>query len=276
MTHTTTEPAARAPAPAASVLDEHARGWRSKLWQAGLVLAVVFFASWYVDLLDFRTLANGVPAIATLLRESLPPDFTNVMDWVSPLLDTLAMSIAGTAIAVSASVPLAFLAARNTTPHPAVFHLTRTLLNGLRSVPELIMGIIFVAAVGFGALPGVLALGLHSIGMVGKFFAEAIEHVDEAPVEAADASGATRLQVLWHAVLPQVLPQFADVSIYRWEYNFRASTVMGMVGAGGIGFELMGSLRIMQYQEVSAILIVILLMVTMVDSLSGHLRKTFK
>ncbi|MEP1702815.1 MAG: phosphonate ABC transporter, permease protein PhnE, partial [Marinobacter sp.] len=244
--------------------------------QAGLVLAVVFFASWYVDLLDFRTLANGVPAIATLLRESLPPDFTNVMDWVSPLLDTLAMSIAGTAIAVSASVPLAFLAARNTTPHPAVFHLTRTLLNGLRPVPEPIMGIIFVAAVGFGALPGVLALGLHSIGMVGKFFAEAIEHVDEAPVEAADASGATRLQVLWHAVLPQVLPQFADVSIYRWEYNFRASTVMGMVGAGGIGFELMGSLRIMQYQEVSAILIVILLMVTMVDSLSGHLRKTFK
>ena len=276
MTHTTTEPAALSPASSASVLDEHARGWRSKLWQAGLVLAVVFFASWYVDLLDFRTLANGVPAIATLLRESLPPDFTNVMDWVSPLLDTLAMSIAGTAIAVSASVPLAFLAARNTTPHPAVFRLTRTLLNGLRSVPELIMGIIFVAAVGFGALPGVLALGLHSIGMVGKFFAEAIEHVDEAPVEAADASGATRLQVLWHAVLPQVLPQFADVSIYRWEYNFRASTVMGMVGAGGIGFELMGSLRIMQYQEVSAILIVILLMVTMVDSLSGHLRKTFK
>jgi phosphonate transport system permease protein len=198
------------------------------------------------------------------------------MDWVSPLLDTLAMSIAGTAIAVSASVPLAFLAARNTTPHLVVFHITRTILNGLRSVPELIMGIIFVAAVGFGALPGVLALGLHSIGMVGKFFAEAIEHVDEAPVEAADASGATRMQVLWHAVLPQVLPQFADVSIYRWEYNFRASTVMGMVGAGGIGFELMGSLRIMQYQEVSAILIVILLMVTMVDSLSGHLRKKFK
>ncbi len=276
MTHTTTEPATLSPAPSASVLDEHARGWRKTFWQAALVLAVIFVASWYVDLLDFRTLANGVPAIGTLLGESLPPDFTNAMDWVSPLIDTLAMSIAGTAIAVAVSVPLAFLAARNTSPHPAVFHITRTLLNGLRSVPELIMGIIFVAAVGFGALPGVLALGLHSIGMVGKFFAEAIEHVDAAPVEAADAAGATRLQVLWHAVLPQVLPQFADVSIYRWEYNFRASTVMGMVGAGGIGFELMGSLRIMQYQEVSAILIVILMMVTMVDSLSGHLRKKFK
>ncbi|MCK7551352.1 phosphonate ABC transporter, permease protein PhnE [Marinobacter goseongensis] len=276
MTHTTTEPATLSPAPSASVLDEHARGWRKTFWQAALVLAVIFVASWYVDLLDFRTLANGVPAIGTLLGESLPPDFTNAMDWVSPLIDTLAMSIAGTAIAVAVSVPLAFLAARNTSPHPAVFHITRTVLNGLRSVPELIMGIIFVAAVGFGALPGVLALGLHSIGMVGKFFAEAIEHVDAAPVEAADAAGATRLQVLWHAVLPQVLPQFADVSIYRWEYNFRASTVMGMVGAGGIGFELMGSLRIMQYQEVSAILIVILMMVTMVDSLSGHLRKKFK
>ena len=133
-----------------------------------------------------------------------------------------------------------------------------------------------VTSCGSGVTACVLALGLHSIGMVGKFFAEAIEHVDEAPVEAADAAGATRLQVLWHAVLPQVLPQFADVSIYRWEYNFRASTVMGMVGAGGIGFELMGSLRIMQYQEVSAILIVILIMVTLVDGLSGRLRKRFK
>lgn len=267
---------AMSPVSPASVLNEHARCWRSKLWQTGLVLAVVITACWYVNLLDFRTLANGVPAIATLLGETLPPNFTNVMDWVSPLVDTLAMSIAGTAIAVAASVPLAFLAARNTSPHPVVFHVTRTLLNSLRSVPELIMGIIFVAAVGFGALPGVLALGLHSIGMVGKFFAEAIEHVDAAPVEAANAAGATRFQVHWHAVLPQVLPQFADVSIYRWEYNFRASTVMGMVGAGGIGFELMGSLRVMQYQEVSAILIVILVMVTMVDSLSGHLRKRFK
>ncbi|WP_440971568.1 phosphonate ABC transporter, permease protein PhnE [Pseudomonas aeruginosa] len=157
-----------------------------------------------------------------------------------------------------------------------MFGVARVLLNALRSVPELIMGIIFVAAVGFGALPGVLALGLHSVGMVGKFFAEAIEHVDEAPVEAARAAGATPMQVLLHAVLPQVTPQFADVAIYRWEYNFRASTVMGMVGAGGIGFELMGSLRIMQYQEVAAILLVILAMVTLVDAFSGVLRKRFK
>jgi phosphonate transport system permease protein len=138
------------------------------------------------------------------------------------------------------------------------------------------MGIIFVAAVGFGALPGVLALGLHSVGMVGKFFAEAIEHVPDGPLEAARSTGATPLQVIFHGVLPQVLPQLADVSVYRWEYNFRASTVMGMVGAGGIGFELMASLRLMQYQQVSAILLAILGMVTVVDYFGATLRKKFK
>lgn len=258
------------------LLKRYSQRWQKQTLQVMAVMAIILLASWYVDLLNFEKLAQGLPAIGTLAGESFPPDFTNVRDWFSPLLDTLAMSIAGTAMAVIFSIPLAFLAARNTSPHPLVFQVSRVILNSLRSVPELIMGIIFVAAVGFGALPGVLALGLHSIGMVGKFFAEAIEHVDEAPVEAARAAGASKMQVLYHAVLPQVMPQFADVSIYRWEYNFRASTVMGMVGAGGIGFELMGSLRIMQYQEVFAILLVILLMVTLVDALSGMLRKKFK
>ncbi len=273
------QPSASIPQPVdehQGVLEQYSKGWKRRLLQLLIVLGIVLIAAWYVGLLNAGTLAEGVPAIMTLAGESFPPDFRNAADWFLPLVDTLAMSIAGTAVAVLFSVPLAFLAARNTSPHPLVFQFARVLLNALRSVPELIMGIIFVAAVGFGALPGVLALGLHSIGMVGKFFAEAIEHVDEAPVEAARAAGASPLQVLYHAVLPQVMPQFADVSIYRWEYNFRASTVMGMVGAGGIGFELMGSLRIMQYQEVFAILLVILLMVTLVDALSGRLRKAFK
>lgn len=258
------------------LLKQYSQRWQKQTLQVMAVMAIILLASWYVDLLNVEKLAQGIPAIGTLAGESFPPDFANIRDWFSPLLDTLAMSIAGTAMAVMFSIPMAFLAARNTSPHPLVFQVTRVILNSLRSVPELIMGIIFVAAVGFGALPGVLALGLHSIGMVGKFFAEAIEHVDEAPVEAARAAGASKMQVLYHAVLPQVMPQFADVSIYRWEYNFRASTVMGMVGAGGIGFELMGSLRIMQYQEVFAILLVILVMVTLVDALSGVLRKKFK
>ena len=112
--------------------------------------------------------------------------------------------------------------------------------------------------------------------MVGKFFAEAIEHAHPAPIEAAQAAGATSLQVIIHGVLPQVFTQFADVTMYRWEYNFRQSTVMGMVGAGGIGTELVGSLRILDYQQVSAILIMILAAVSVVDWLSGVLRERFK
>ena len=258
------------------VLNQQHNAWKRSVIQIVLILIVVVGCWYYVGLFDTERLSEGVPSLFSLVGEMFPPNFSQASTWMKPLFDTLAMSIAGTAIAVLLSIPLAILAAQNTSPHPCVYQMARALLNGLRSIPELIMGIVFVAAVGFGALPGVLALGLHSIGMVAKFFAEAIEHADQAPVEAARAAGCSPLQVIVHGIFPQVLPQMADTAIYRWEYNFRASTVMGMVGAGGIGFELMGSLRIMQYQDVSAILIVILVMVTLVDAFSSFLRRKFK
>ncbi|MCK8646849.1 phosphonate ABC transporter, permease protein PhnE [Mycobacterium colombiense] len=239
------------------------------------VAAVVLGCCAYVGLLDARRLSDGVPALLSLIGEMWPPDFSRAGSWLAPLLDTVAMSVAGTFIAIALSFPLGLAAARNTTPHPIVYHVARTILNGLRAVPELIMGIVFVAAVGFGALPGVLALGLHSVGMVGKFYAEAIEHVSPAPVEAARAVGARPVQVIAHGFLPQVLPQLADVSIYRWEYNFRASTVLGLVGAGGIGFQLMAALRVLEYRQVFAIMLVILGTVTVVDGISGWLRRRF-
>lgn len=239
------------------------------------VAAVVLGCCAYVGLLDARRLSDGVPALLSLIGEMWPPDFSRAGSWLAPLLDTIAMSVAGTFIAIALSFPLGLAAARNTTPHPIVYHVARTILNGLRAVPELIMGIVFVAAVGFGALPGVLALGLHSVGMVGKFYAEAIEHVSPAPVEAARAVGARPVQVIAHGFLPQVLPQLADVSIYRWEYNFRASTVLGLVGAGGIGFQLMAALRVLEYRQVFAIMLVILGTVTVVDGISGWLRRRF-
>lgn len=239
------------------------------------VVAVVLGCSAYVGLLDASRLNNGIPALFSLIGEMWPPDFSRAEHWLVPLLDTVAMSVAGTAIAIALSFPLGLAAARNTAPHPVVYHVARTILNGLRAVPELIMGIVFVAAVGFGALPGVLALGLHSVGMVGKFYAEAIEHVSLAPIEAARAVGARPAQVIAYGVLPQVLPRLADVSIYRWEHNFRASTVLGLVGAGGIGFQLMAALRVLEYRQVSAIMLVILGTVTIVDGLSGWLRRRF-
>jgi phosphonate transport system permease protein len=253
---------------------EQRRRIRLALW-AAVIVGIVVACCGYVGLLDAQRLSDGIPALFSLLGEMLPPDFTRAGSWVVPLLDTLAMSVAGTALSIALSLPIGLAAARNTTPHPVLYHLARAILNVLRAIPDLIMGIVFVAAVGFGALPGVLALGLHSVGMVAKFFAEAIERASPAPIEAARAVGAKPAQVIIYGVLPQVLSQLADVSIYRWEYNFRASTVLGLVGAGGIGFELIAALRTLEYRQVAAIMVVILATVTIVDGISGWLRGRF-
>lgn len=240
------------------------------------VIAVCCVALWICGVFDLTRFIEGGPAIAQLASEMVPPDFSRWRHWLKPLVDTLAMSIAGTALAVCLSLPLALLAAPNTTSNVWLAKVVRVLLSAMRSVPEIILGILFVAAVGFGALPGVLALALHSVGMVGKFYAEAIEHVDPKPLEAARAAGGNGFQVIIHAVLPQVLPQLADITIYRWEYHFRASAVLGIVGAGGIGFELMAALRLIRYDQVSAILLTILACVVVVDGLGGALRKALK
>lgn len=257
------------------LLRQYQRKWTQQLMRILLLGGLIFISFGVVELFNVERLVEGVPAIVQLLGEMLPPDFSRFPQWIMPIVDTLAMSVAGTAIAVVLSLPLCFLAARNTTPHLLLFHLTRMLLNIARAIPELILGMILVAAVGFGKLPGPLALGLHSVGMMGKFFAETIELSDPAPVEAARSVGATEPQVIVHSVLPQVFPQMADVTFYRWEYNFRASMVLGAVGAGGIGLEIISALRVLQYQQVSALLMVVLVMVTIVDSLSSYLRKGF-
>ena len=259
-----------------AVLAEDTRRRRRGLGWAGLLLAAAVVALAVTGFFDAERFADGLPALVQLGSEMIPPNFERWQLWLTPLRDTLAMSVAGTALTMVLSLPLALLAAPNTSPHPVVLRVARTLLASCRSVPEIILGVIFVAAVGFGALPGVLALALHSTGMVAKFYAEAIEHVDPKPLEAAIAAGASRLQVITHAVLPQVLPQLADITIYRWEYHFRASAVLGSVGAGGIGFELMAALRLIKYDEVSAILLAILACVLVVDGLGAALRRRLK
>ena len=247
-----------------------------KTFQTIAFVGIILVCFYLVDFFDKKRMLEGIPSIGILFKEMIPPNFNEVSKWMGPLLDTFVMSIAGTAFALILSFPLGLLAAKNTAPHRIVYLVSRVILNFLRAIPELIMGIIFVAAVGFGALPGVLALGLHSAGMMGKFFAEQIEHLDPHPIEAAQATGASSLQIIRYAILPQLYSQGADLCIYRWEYNFRASTVMGMVGAGGIGAELVGSLRLMRYDEVSAILIIILVMVTAIDLSGSSLRNRLK
>ena len=148
----------------------------------------------------------------------------------------------------------------------------RGLFSAMRTIPELIVAIIFVASVGFGLLPGILALAVCSTGMLGKFYAEAIEKADPGMAEAVAACGGSRLHVIVFGIVPQVFAHAVDYTLYRWEHNFRASTVVGMVGAGGIGFEIVAALRLMQYREVSAMLLVVFAVVQLVDVFGGLVR----
>lgn len=157
-------------------------------------------------------------------------------------METLQIAIWGTLLGVLLAIPLSFLAARNLSRNRWVFHTTRQALNFTRSINELILALIFVSAVGLGPFPGVLALALHGLGMLGKFFAESIEDIDQGPIEALQATGARPLQVIVFGVLPQVITAWIAVILYRFEVNLRSATVLGMVGAGGLGFELVSSL----------------------------------
>jgi phosphonate transport system permease protein len=169
-------------------------------------------------------------------------------------------------------VPFCFLAARNLTPNMAVFQITRQLFNVTRGINEIILALIFVAAVGLGPFPGVLALAVHGAGMLGKFFSESIEEIDQGPIEALRATGAGPIQIIIFGVLPQVITAWIAVILYRFETNLRQATVLGMVGAGGIGFELVGSMKLFQYQDTATCILVIIAMVMAADYVSTRLR----
>lgn len=218
--------------------------------------------------------AGAGSTILHLVADATPPDFTRAAAWVRPLFETIAMSVAATLAGSLAALPLALLAARNTGFPPALSLAARLVLNASRSVPELVFGVVFVAAVGFGPLAGVLALSCHSIGMLGKFTTEHIEHLDPGPAEALQSHGVTRAGIVRFCLLPQVLPRLIDVTLYRWEHNVRAASVMGMVGAGGLGLELVTAFSLFEYQEAMALLILVLLIVTVIDAASNGLRKS--
>lgn len=187
-------------------------------------------------------------------------------------LETVQMALAGTFLALLAAFPLGFLAARNTTPHPLVYYAVRGALNLVRTIPDLALGLLFVAAVGLGAFAGTLALAIHTATVLGKLLSESAEHIDEGVVEAIRATGAGHLQVLSFAVLPQILPDLISFTLYRLETNIRAASVLGLIGAGGIGYLMNTSFRTFQYQEAAAIVLVLIGLVMLVDHLSSRLR----
>lgn len=238
------------------------------------VIACVVTAAYQTGALDASRYEEMLPTLLTLASEAWPPDFERWPKWGGPLLDTLMMSIAGTAGGILGALPLGLLAARGHTLEP-IRQIVLLLLNTIRAIPSILWGIIFVAAVGFGPLPGVLALACHSTGMLGKFFAEIFEHVDRSPVEALRSQGVSGLGQLRFGVLPQVLPRLVDVAAYRWEHNIRAATTLGVVGAGGLGLEIITAFHLFEYQEALALIGVLLVLVTLVNLLGAAIRRRF-
>jgi phosphonate transport system permease protein len=246
---------------------------RKALW-AVLGLGTIAAALYVSDLFNFVRYGDSYRTFTTLIADSLPPDFRRAAKWGRPLLDTLAMSLAGTAIAFLCALPLSALAS-GLVGGAWVRRAVRFVMNVTRSIPLVVWGIACVAAVGFGPLPGALALAIHSTGALGEFFAEILEHVDPAPGDALRSQGVSRLGVLRFAVLPQILPRVMDVSLYRWEHNVRAATLMGVIGAGGIGLEIMTAFQLFEYREAIALVVVLLIVVTAINTLSGMVRGRF-
>lgn len=257
-----------------AVLGERRRSRRSRALWITLGLFVVGLSLYLSDLLNYVRYGDAVRTITMLLKDALPPDFSRWRHWGKPLRDTLSMSTAGTAIACLLAMPLAALNS-GVTRVPWLRGTISMVLNVLRSIPLVVWGIACVAAVGFGPLPGAIALAVHSTGMLGKFYSEILEHVDPAPGNALRSQGVSRLGVLRFAVLPQILPRVMDVSLYRWEHNVRAATLMGVIGAGGIGLEIMTAFQLFEYREAIALILVLLAVVTVLNSISGRVRKRF-
>ena len=215
--------------------------------------------------------ARGVPWMLEFLRRMLPPDVQVLPSALAGALITVEIALLGTAVAATLALPLGFVSARNVAP-ARIFYPARAVLNLFRSVDTLVYALIFVAAVGLGPFPGVLAVVAYTTTSLAKLYSEAIEGIDPGPVDAVTATGATRLQILRYGVLPQVLPLFLSFVLYRLETNIRAATVLGFVGAGGIGFYLQTYLRMIDYPAASTALLVTIVMVMAIDALSSRLR----
>lgn len=249
-------------------------GRRHTIWVvAGLLTLVLVPVSLQQTGVNLAALSGSVDALRGLLARMVPLDFREAERYGWALLVTVLMVVAGTAMAVVFSIPLAFLAARNTTTGRTAYAVSRAVIVFTRAVPDVIWAVLFVQAVGIGPLAGVLAMGLYSTGMIAKFYSDQIEVVRPGPLEAMRAAGASRLQVLASAVLPQVLAGWIAIALYRIDTNMRYSVILGYVGAGGIGLELQRVQGQLVYPRVLAIVALIFVLIAAVEQLSGAARR---
>jgi phosphonate transport system permease protein len=189
------------------------------------------------------------------------------------MLETVHIATLSTMLTIFIALPVSYIAAQNTTPNKATLWLGRFILVSSRSVNTIIWALLFVAVFGPGVLAGILAVMFRSIGFIGKLMGEAIEEIDRNPVEAMQATGASKMKVVLYAIVPQVMPAFFAIIILRWDINIRESTVLGLVGAGGIGVLLQGSIDLFAWQTVATILLAIIVLVILGEAITSVLRK---
>ncbi len=265
----------------------YARATAAKKLQTLLGLVVlgvcVYLAAWAgeVDLVRFWNNAHRFTTyiyqlIPTLRYDTFAADFAEWFwgwrYWLGKIGETLIIAYLGTVIGGIFGLLLCFFASANVTPARWLQFVTRRFLEFCRTVPELVFALIFVIAFGLGAIPGVLALAIHTAGALGKLFSEVVENIDMKPVEGLQSTGANWVETMRFAVVPQVLSNFASYGLLRFEINVRAAAIMGFVGAGGIGQDLVASVRTFQYTDVSAILVLIIVTVMIIDLLTERLR----
>lgn len=251
------------------------RPFGDRLRFAALVgLGVVFYvACLRVAQVDPAQLWDGLPRLATWAAKAWPPDVSEISVLAIRAAETVAMGTVGTSFGALIAVPVCLLAARNVTASPFLHVPARAILNVLRGIDSFIFALIFVAAVGLGPFAGVLGVALHAAGSIAKLWSETIETAEPGPIEATRMTGAGRLKVIRHALVPDVLPGLTSIMLYMWEWSIRASTVLGVVGAGGIGQELKNSVDLLSFDRVATILLLILIMVTVIDAVSAWLRR---
>ena len=217
----------------------------------------------------FEDIARG----EGILRELLNPNWAFIPRTIEPLLETFAMAVVSAFIGCTLALPIVFFASRVTAPNRITLTLTRGILSVIRAIPDFLYALIFVAAIGIGPLAGVVALIFFNVGVVAKLLSETVDGVDTGPIEATDAAGSTRSQMVRWSVLPQVLPNYVAFSLYAFELNVRASTVIGVVGAGGIGTLLFTQYRFFAWENVSVIIIELFVIVFTIELISIRLRR---
>lgn len=237
-----------------------------------LVLLIIYGSAKISDV-NIATFFQNFDQFGIILKKMMHPDWNYIEHIEKPLLETIRMAIIGTTIGAIFALPFAFCMARNLIKNKVLNSILRFILNIIRTIPDLLLGAIFVAIVGIGPLAGILSLAIFTFGMVAKLFYEAIETIDEGPIEAMVAAGASRLVIIRYAVLPQVIPHFFSYFLYAFEINVRASTILGYIGAGGIGVYLQRSLSQFRYDQTAIIIIVVFIVVLMIDGISNQIRE---